>query len=150
MSLAASVLVLCCLFSSSETLQTHHKRDIVEAAEFEDSDATPVPDYDNATILDDDEVFMLDDFSKVVTAADNGFDVFLNNSRSTFVQALVNLSSYLPINIEYAITVGKDCDIIKTNRDFYRRVPLIIAAFFIVIGVIFGFFGESHYWHSAG
>lgn len=147
MSLAASVLVLCCLFSSSETLQTHHKRDIVEAAEF---DATPVPDYDNATILDNDEVFMLDDFSKVVTAADNGFNMFLNNSRSTFVQALVNLSSYLPINIEYAITVGKDCDIIKTNRDFYRRVPLIIAAFFIVIGVIFGFFGESHYWHSAG
>ena len=76
--------------------------------------------------------------------ADNDIAKFFNQSeiRSRFVQALKNLSSYLPISVQYAIEKSKDCDIIHNNRAYYERVPLIIAAFLILLGVIFAFFGE--------
>ena len=54
-----------------------------------------------------------------------------------------NLSSYLPISVEYAIEKSKDCDIIHNNRGYYERVPLIIAAFLIILGVVFAFLGET-------
>ena len=68
-------------------------------------------------------------------------DLF-NNSRSKFLAALTNLSSYLPLNVKYAMTDGQKCDIIKYNRPYYSNIPLILAAVVIVLGAIFTFFGE--------
>lgn len=82
----------------------------------------------------------IDSTDLVVKVADNEVGRFLNNSRSKFIEALKNLSNYLPINVEYALM--KECDIIHNNRVFYARVPLIISAALIVLGIIFGYFGE--------
>ena len=78
----------------------------------------------------------------VAQAADNEVEKFLNNTRSTFILALKNLSSYLPINVGYVETRAKECDVIRYNKQFYNRVPLIIAAVLIVLGIIFTFLGE--------
>ena len=68
-------------------------------------------------------------------------DLF-NNSKSKFLAALTNLSSYLPLNVRYAATDGQNCDIIKYNRPYYSPIPLILAAVLIVLGALFSFFGE--------
>ncbi len=76
---------------------------------------------------------------------DNDVTRFFTNQsqiRSRFVNALKSLSNYLPISVQYAVEKSKDCDIIHNNRAYYRRVPLIIAAFLILLGVVYGFFGE--------
>lgn len=77
----------------------------------------------------------------MVELAENDIVKFFNNSRSKFIMALKNLSSYLPINVNYSLTKAQDCDIIHNNRDFYERVPLILSAVMIVLGVIFCFLG---------
>ena len=68
---------------------------------------------------------------------------FFNNSRSKLLGAFKNLSSYLPLNVEYAMTKGQYCDIIKYNRPFYHVIPLILAAVLIVLGAIFTYFGKG-------
>ena len=68
-------------------------------------------------------------------------DLF-NNSKSKFLAALTNLSSYLPLNVRYAVTAGQKCDIIKYNRPYYSAIPLILAAVLMVLGAIFSFFGK--------
>lgn len=62
--------------------------------------------------------------------------------RSRFINALKNLSSYLPISVSYAVEKSTDCDIIHNNGNYYERVPLIIAAFLILLGIVFAFLGE--------
>lgn len=78
----------------------------------------------------------------VAKSEDNSPQRFFEDTGSRFVEALKNLSEYLPINVEYVEEKSKDCDIIHNNRDYYERVPLIISAVLIVLGTIFGFFGE--------
>lgn len=84
----------------------------------------------------------MDGSEDVAKIAENMFDKLLNNSRSTFLESLKNISNYLPVNVEYAVTVAKKCNIVKYNRPFYFKIPLIIAGVLIILGVIFGFFGE--------
>ena len=74
----------------------------------------------------------------------NEINKFFNDTRSRFIDALKNLSTYLPINVNYvyAIKIDGACDIIHYNKTFYDRVPLIISAVLIVLGVIFCFFGK--------
>ena len=67
---------------------------------------------------------------------------FFNNSKSKLLAALVNLSSYLPLNVEYAMTDGQKCDIMRYNRPYYNNIPLILAAVLIALGILFTFFGE--------
>lgn len=67
---------------------------------------------------------------------------FFHDSRNKLYRAFYNLSSYLPLNIEYAETVGRDCDIIEYNKDYYTTVGLILAACLAVVGFIFAYFGE--------
>ena len=81
------------------------------------------------------------------TANDQGFEEsitdFFNNSQSKLLNAFKNLSSYLPLNVEYAMTLGQKCDIIKYNRPFYHSIPLILAAVLIVLGVVYAYFGKG-------
>lgn len=64
------------------------------------------------------------------------------DSRNKFLTAIYNISEYFPLSIDYADTVGQECDIIKYNKSYYSTVGLIIAAVLIVLGVLFGFFGK--------
>ena len=80
-----------------------------------------------------------DDVAKI---AENMFTKILNDSRSKVLESLKNISNYLPVNVEYTVTVAKNCNIVKYNKPFYFKIPLIIAGAFIVIGIIFGFFGK--------
>lgn len=84
----------------------------------------------------------LPDLEDDAAQANNVFQKFLNDSRSHFTQALANLSSYLPINVNYTVTVGKECDILTYNKYFYQRIPLILAAALIALGIIYAFFGK--------
>ncbi len=67
---------------------------------------------------------------------------FFNNTRSKFEQAMVNLSSYLPINVEYALNVSHLCDPVNSNKDYYHTIALILSAVLILLGVVFAFIGE--------
>ena len=67
---------------------------------------------------------------------------FFHDSRNKLYLAFYNLSSYLPLDIDYAETVGKECDILKYNKDYYTTVGLILAGVLAVVGVLFAFFGE--------
>ena len=67
---------------------------------------------------------------------------FFNNSRSKLLNAFKNLSSYLPVNVEYAMTKGQKCNIIQYNRPFYHPIPLILAAVLIVLGAVYAYFGK--------
>ena len=68
---------------------------------------------------------------------------FFNNSRSKLLNAFKNLSSFLPLNVEYAMTKGQKCDIVKYNRPFYHSIPLILAAVLIVLGAVYAYFGKG-------
>lgn len=80
--------------------------------------------------------------SETANAENNEAERLFHDTGGRFVDALKNLSIYLPISVEYAQTKARDCDIIHNNRDFYERVPLIISAVLIVLGIIFAFLGE--------
>ena len=67
---------------------------------------------------------------------------FFHDSRNKLYQAFYNLSSYLPLDINYAETVGKDCDILQYNRDYYTTVGLILSGLLAAVGILFAFFGE--------
>jgi hypothetical protein len=66
---------------------------------------------------------------------------FANETRLKFYQALFNVSKYLPLSIEYAITVGHNCNIVEYNRDYYGPPGLVISGFLFIIGVLFCFIG---------
>ena len=73
---------------------------------------------------------------------ENGLENFYKTSKNKFLLALFNLSSYLPLNVEYAVTVGPECDVAQYNRDYYSRSGVIIAAVMLILGVVFCFFGK--------
>ena len=64
-------------------------------------------------------------------------------SKNKFLLALFNLSSYLPLNVEYATTVGPECDVNQYNKDYYSRTGVIIASVMFVLGIVFCFFGKQ-------
>ena len=72
----------------------------------------------------------------------DAFVGFFHDSRNKLYLAFYNLSSYLPLNIEYAETVGRDCDILEYNKDYYTTVGLVLAACLAVVGFVFAYFGE--------
>ena len=86
-------------------------------------------------------------FADRVNASEQGIEEsiadFFNNSRSKLLNALKNFSSFLPLSVEYAMTKGQKCDIIKYNRPFYHSIPLILAAVNIVLGAVFTYFGKG-------
>ena len=65
-----------------------------------------------------------------------------HDSRNKLYLAFYNLSSFLPLDIEYAETVGKDCDVLEYNRDYYTTVGLVLGGLLALVGVIFAFFGR--------
>ena len=95
----------------------------------------------------DSNMSLKDDFINHLNASDQGLEDsianFFNNSRSKLLNALKNFSSYLPISVEYAMTKGQNCDIIKYNKPFYHVIPLILAAVIIVLGAVFTYVGKS-------
>lgn len=66
---------------------------------------------------------------------------FIHDSRNKLYLAFYNLSSYLPLSIEYAETVGRDCNIVDHNGDFYSIVGIALSGCFAVLGILFAFFG---------
>lgn len=74
-------------------------------------------------------------------AQDNDVNTYFHKTGDRFYETLNNLSMYLPINVKYVYEKSKDCDIIHNNKSYYEKVPLIISAVLIVLGVIFCFFG---------
>ena len=52
------------------------------------------------------------------------------------------LSHYLPLSVQYAVEVGRECDIVEYNKHYYTKAGLIIAGILVVIGIMFCFFGE--------
>lgn len=67
---------------------------------------------------------------------------FIHSSRNKLYLAFYNLSSYLPLSIEYAETVARDCDIVEHNKEFYTIVGTSLAGCLAVLGILFAFFGE--------
>ena len=67
---------------------------------------------------------------------------FFHESRNKLYLAFYNLSSYLPLDINYAETVGKECDILEYNQDYYTTVGLVLGGLLGLIGIVFAFFGE--------
>lgn len=80
--------------------------------------------------------------TEMANAENNDGGRIFQDTGDRFMNALKNLSIYLPISVEYIQTKARDCDIIHNNREFYERVPLIMSAALIVLGIIFGFLGE--------
>lgn len=74
--------------------------------------------------------------------AENTILNFFNDSKSKFEQALANLSSYLPLDINYTLTKAQECDIVKNNKEYYQTIGLILSAVLIVLGIIFSFIGK--------
>ena len=67
---------------------------------------------------------------------------FFHESRNKLYLAFYNLSSYLPLDIDYAETVGKECDVLEYNQDYYTTVGLVLGGLLGLIGIVFAFFGE--------
>ena len=38
-----------------------------------------------------------------------------------------SLSHYLPLSVQYAVEVGRECDIVEYNKHYYTKAGLIIA-----------------------
>lgn len=68
---------------------------------------------------------------------------FMNETRNKLFHALYNLSGYLPFSVEYAVTVGRNCNIIDNNSHYYGVPGLVISAIIFVIGVLFCFIGKT-------
>lgn len=73
---------------------------------------------------------------------DDKLKTFFHDSRNKLYQAFYNLSSYLPLDIHYAETVGKECDILKYNKEYYTAVGLVLSGLLALVGILFAFFGE--------
>lgn len=70
---------------------------------------------------------------------------FFHESRNKLYLAFYNLSSYLPLSIPYAETVGTECDIVQYNKDYYTAVGLVLAGILALVGVLFAFFGKNQF-----
>ena len=68
--------------------------------------------------------------------------MFFHDSRNKLYLAFYNLSAYLPLSIDYAETVGSECDIIEFNKDYYTTVGVILAGCLALLGILFAFFGD--------
>ena len=84
-----------------------------------------------------------DQIDGVIEEVEDQIDGVMNFTQNKLFLALSNLSMYLPISVDYAVTVGKNCDIITNNKRFYAKIPLLMSAVLILLGILFGFFGES-------
>ena len=82
--------------------------------------------------------------NKTVNDIHSKFSGFFHDSRSKLYRAFYNLSSYLPLNIEYAETVGPECDILEYNKDYYAAAGLIQSACLILLGLLFAFLGKKN------
>lgn len=80
---------------------------------------------------------------KVDSNIHNHLSGFANNTRHRFFQVLFNLSRYIPLSVEYAVTVGRNCNIIEYNSDYYGVPALIFAAILFLIGILFCFLGKE-------
>lgn len=69
---------------------------------------------------------------------------FANETKNIVLDTLRNMTGYLPINIIYAETVGRNCNIIQYNKDYYSVPGLVIAALLFLIGVLFCFLGKKY------
>ena len=121
-------LIFCCTTTSDNSRQY-----------FEDSETgsneTDSGANGNNTILGD-----------VANKADTGLRSFWNESHNKLTNVLRDLSGHIPINVDYVLTSGLECDIVKNNRHFYFHIPLILSAVMVILGVVFGFFGKSLYY----
>ena len=59
------------------------------------------------------------------------------------VYYLRELSRWFPVSVDYTLTVARQCDVVKNNKQFYYLTPLFVAIQFILIGFLLGFFGKS-------
>lgn len=82
------------------------------------------------------------DLGNTVHNAENAVVSFFNDSKSKFEQALANLSSYLPLDINYTLTKAQECDLVKNNKGYYQTIGLILSAVLIVLGIIFAYIGK--------
>ena len=85
----------------------------------------------------------VEDVGNAIQQTENTIVGFFNNTKSKFEQALANLSSYLPINVDYTLNVSQKCDPVKYNKEYYHTIALILSAALILLGVVFAFIGES-------
>ena len=120
-------LVFCCFLPLTESRHVLYEKD---SNSFRNVTTTPEGEIVDAG--DDD----------IAQSAEFEFQKFLNNTRSKFITALTNLSSFLPISVKYAVTRGRYCNIIKYNKLFYEKIPLILSGVLIVLGIIYCFFGK--------
>lgn len=73
---------------------------------------------------------------------DDKMKTFFHDSRNKLYLAFYNLSSYLPLSIPYAETVGTECDIVQYNKEYFTTAGLVLAGILALLGVLFAFFGE--------
>lgn len=93
---------------------------------------------------DDDDMMQPDGIGQKVDGnIHNHLSGFANNTRHKFFQVLFNLSRYIPLSVEYAVTAGRNCNIIEYNSDYYGVPALIFAAILFVIGILFCFIGKE-------
>ena len=75
----------------------------------------------------------------------NKLSGFANETRSKFHRILLNMSRYIPVSIEYAEEVGRNCNIIEYNGDYYGPPALVFAAILFIVGGLFCFVGNNYY-----
>ena len=80
--------------------------------------------------------------NQTVEEIENKLKSFFHESRNKLYLAFYNLSSYIPLDIDYAETVGKECDILEYNQEYYTTVGLVLGGLLGLIGIVFAFFGE--------
>lgn len=69
----------------------------------------------------------------------------VNQTENFLLNLLRNMTQYLPVNVDYAETVGRNCNIIAYNKDYYSVPGLIIAGAMFLIGVLFCILGKKMY-----
>ena len=103
--------------------------------------------FENGQLLEDESETNIDiDHSDDVFAAQgilptSPINGIYNNTKNKFFHVLYNLSSYLPFSVEYAVTVGRNCNIIEYNHEYYGVPGLVISALLFIIGALFCFVG---------
>ena len=67
----------------------------------------------------------------------------INDTEYYLLSVLRNMTGYLPLNVVYAETVGRNCNIVAYNSSYYSVPGLVIAGLMVVIGVLFSFLGND-------
>lgn len=127
--LFAQVIIL--LFAVTSLLSTCHSQSLVEINQNLLQENKNDEDATTANIVPEN---IGDDIQGAVLN-------FANETRNKFYEALFNLSHYLPLSVDYAVSVGHNCNIIEYNKSYYGPPGLIIAAALFIIGVLFCFVG---------